>query len=667
MHSGSVDLELMRASMLLETDPQAAVRAASAILEREPGHEAAGLLFATACRNLGDSQAALDLLQPLAAAQPGSAVLQLELGRACAATARNDEARAAFQSAAALDPRLADAWLGIARLCFLAGDTAGGDSAYTRYERLAPLSPELLEAATAIDHNRLELASGLLQQRLQKAPEDVAALRMYALCARSRGRYAEMEHYLQRALALAPGYTLARSDLATELCVQQRYAEAAPQVQRLLAAAPRHSGYLCLQAQILRFDGRNDEAGALLQRALEANPDDPMLHLHFGHLLRDQGEQARAIECYRRALALDPRMTEVYRSLADLKTVRFSADDRAAMLSLAADMPPGPQRIQLEFALGKAFEDEGLAEQAFGHYARGNAMLRATINHDPETMSAGVRRSKRLYSTSFFAERSGWGSERIDPIFIVGLPRSGSTLVEQILASHAQIEGTRELPQVPALAREILLQKNASGVPNYPDPIGLLTRTEVADYAQRYLDETAKHRASLKPRFVDKMLVNFDHIGLIHLMFPQATIVDVRRHPLACGFSCFRQLFGRGHPFTYDLRDMGRHYRDYFELMEHIDAVLPGRVHRVYYEALVGDPERVVRRLLAHCGLSFDPACLQFHANRRVVTTISSEQVRRPIYGDALEQWRAFEPWLGDLKDALGDIIERYPEPVRRP
>jgi tetratricopeptide (TPR) repeat protein len=662
MNSGSVDLEFMRASMLLETDPQAAVRGASAILGREPGHEAAGLLLATACRNLGDAQAAVDLLQPLAAAQPGSAVLQLELGRACAAAARNDEARAAFQGAAALDPRLADAWLGIARLCFLAGDTAGGDAAYTRYERLAPLSPELLEAATAIDHNRLELASGLLQQRLQKAPEDVAALRMYALCARARGRYAEMEYYLQRALALAPGYTLARSDLATELCVQQRYAEAAPQVQRLLAAAPRNSGYLCLQAQILRFEGRNDEAGELLQRALEANPDDPMLHLHYGHLLRDQGEQARAIECYRRALALDPRMTEVYRSLADLKTVRFSADDRAAMLALAAELPPGPQRIQLEFALGKAFEDEGLAEQAFGHYARGNGMLRSTIHHDPETMSAGVRRSKALYTAQFFADRAGWGSERTDPIFIVGLPRCGSTLLEQILASHSRVEGTRELPHIPAIAREVLVRKSPAGTSNYPDPVAQLTREEIAAYANRYLRETGQHRPLGKPRFVDKMLVNFDHVGLIQLMFPRAAIIDARRHPLAHGFSCFRQLFGRGHPFSYDLRDMGRHYRDYFTVMEHIDAVLPGRVHRVYYEQLVTDPEGVIRLLLENFGLPFEAGCLQFHANRRVVTTISSEQVRRPINSDAIDQWRKFEPWLGELRQELGDIVERYPQ-----
>ena len=661
MASGAADLELMRASMLLESDPQAALRCASAVLEHSPAHEAAGLLLATACRRLGDAAAALKLLVPLAAAQPASPVLQLELGRACAAAGRNAEAISAFEAALALDARLADAWHGLAAQRIIAGDTPGGDAAYTRYERLAPRSAQLSDAAAAIEEHRLDLAGALLQQRLLEAPDDVATLRVRALLARARSHYAEAEHYLRRCLDLAPGFAAARFDLATELCVQQRYAEAAPHVERLLAAAPRHSSYICLQAQLLRFDGRNDEAGALLQQAIATSPDDARLHLHYGNLLRDQGEQAGAIDAYRRALVMEPGMSEAYRSLADLKTLRFTAADREAMQRLVAGMPPGPNRIQLEFALGKAYEDEAQPAQAFEHYARGNAMCRAMLHHDPEAMNAGVRRSKALYSAGFFAERAGWGSERMDPIFIVGMPRSGSTLLEQILASHSQVEGTRELPNVPTIARAVLLSRNPVGAPNYPDPVGQLTRAEVAAYATRYLAETAPHRPLGKPRFVDKMLVNFDHIGLIHLMFPRATIIDARRHPLANCFSCFRQLFGRGHPFSYDQRDMARHYRDYFELLEHIDAVLPGRVHRVYYEQLVSDPESVVRRLLEHCGLPFEAGCLQFHANRRVVTTISSEQVRRPINSDALNQWRQFEPWLGELKEVLGDVVERYP------
>jgi tetratricopeptide (TPR) repeat protein len=661
MASANADLELMRASALLDSDPRSAVSLASAILAHTPAHEAAGMLLATACRRLGDPGAARELLVPLAAAQPASPVLQLELGRACAAAGLNPQAIAAFQAALTLDPRLADAWRELAAQRFLAGDTAGGDAAYSKYERLAPQPPELGDAAAAIEDGRLGLATLLLERRLAAAPNDVAAVHMRALVARAKGLFAEAEHYLRRCLELAPGFAEARFDLAKELCVQLRYAEAAPHLKRLLAAAPRHSGYICLQAHLLRFYGRTDEAGALLRQAIAANPEDAKLHLHYGLLLRDAGEQAAAIDAFRRALVMDPGMTEAYRNLADLKTVRLSAADREAMQNLANTLPPGPQRTQLEFALGKVFEDEGRPAQAFEHYARGNAMVRATLNHDPETMSAGVRRSKALYTTRFFADRAGWGSERIDPIFIVGLPRSGSTLLEQIIASHSQVEGTRELPSAPAIAREVILNKSTGGMPNYPDPVGQLTRAEVAAYAERYLAETAAHRPLGKPRFVDKMLVNFDHIGLIQLMFPRATIVDARRHPMACSFSCFRQLFGRGQPFSYDLREMGRHYRDYFELMQHIDAVLPGRVHRVYYEQLVTDPEDVVRRLLGHCGLPFEAGCLRFYENRRVVTTISSEQVRRPITTDAVDQWRNFEPWLGELREALGDLVDSYP------
>jgi tetratricopeptide (TPR) repeat protein len=661
MASANADLELMRASTLLDADPQAVVRLASAILEHSPDHQAAGLLLATACRRIGDPAAARGLLAPLAAAQPGSPVLQLELGRACAAAGFNAEASAAFQAAVRLDPRLADAWRELATQRFLAGDTPGGDAAYTKYERLAPQPPELGDAAVAIEDGRLDLATMLLERRLASNPDDVAAVHMRALVARAKGLFAEAEHYLRRCLELAPGFAAARFDLATEMCVQQRYGEAAPHVERLLAAAPRNTDYICLQAQVLRFNRRYDAAGALLQRAIEANPDDARLRLHYGHLLRDQGDQSGTIDAYRRTLVMNPGMTEAYQSLADLKTVRFTAADLEAMRRLAAGLPAGPDRIRLEFTLGKAFEDDGRPAQAFEHYARGNAMFSTTLNHDPEIMSAGVRRSKALYSVRFFADRAGWGSERTDPIFIVGMPRSGSTLLEQIIASHSQVEGTRELPNVPAIAREVLLNKNPGGMPNYPDPVGQLTRPEVAAYAQRYLEETAAHRPLGKPRFVDKMLVNFDHIGLIHLMFPRATIIDSRRHPLACSFSCFRQFFGRGQPFSYDLRHMGRHYRDYFELMEHIDAVLPGRVHRVYYEQLVTDPEDVVRRLLERCGLPFEAGCLRFYENRRVVTTISSEQVRRPITTDAVDQWRNFEPWLGELREALGDVVERYP------
>jgi hypothetical protein len=323
---------------------------------------------------------------------------------------------------------------------------------------------------------------------------------------------------------------------------------------------------------------------------------------------------------------------------------------------LAQGALPGIDRTHLEFALGKGLEDEGQFETSFEHYARGAARYRAAIGYDANATTAMVQRSVDVFTDRFFAERSEWGSGRADPIFVVGLPRSGSTLLEQILASHSQVEGTRELPDIPNLARELILRPNPAGSQAYPEPVAALDRGDVDAFAARYLAQTQVHRPLGKPRFVDKMLSNFFHIGLLQLMFPAAAIIDMRRHPLGCCFSCYKQLFARGLSFTYDLTELGRYYRDYARLMGHFDAVLPRRVHRVSYEQLVADPQAEVQKLLDYCGLPFEQQCLKFHENRRVVQTISSEQVRRPIYSDAVDQWRNYEPWLGPLKDALGDL-----------
>ena len=664
----SLDLEIMRASALLESNPEAAARGASAILESCPGHEAAKLLLATSCRRLGDPATATGLLEALVRAQPNSAVLQLELGRAYAAAGRHVEAIAASQAAVALDDRLAEAWRELAAQQFVANDTLGGDIAYAHFNRLAPPPPELRDAAHAFMDRRLDAADALLRRQLAHTPDSVAALRMLANVASARGDYLDTEKYLIQCLQLAPGYAEARYDLASELNTQQRHTEALPLVERLLAADPSNTSYKSLKAHVLRLDGRNADAIALAQEVIAAEPDNAKMRLLYGHLLREIGEQASAIEAYRRALAMQPGMGEAYWSLANMKTIRFEDGDREAMQQqLARSLPTGPARIHLEFALGKALEDAGQFAPSFEHYARGNALQRATVFYLPDEMSEAAQRSRALYTTRFFADRLNWGSERDDPIFVVGMPRSGSTLLEQILASHSQVEGTRELPDVAAIVRDLVLRENPDGKATYPNPVATLGREQAAAYAQRYLQKTASYRPLGKPRFVDKMPSNFAHIGLIHLMLPRAIIIDARRHPLGCGFSCFKQLFGRGQPFSYHQEELGRFYRDYFELMEHMDSVLPGRVHRVHYEQLVADPEGVVRRLLDHCRLPFEEGCLKFYENRRVVTTISSEQVRRPINSDAVDQWRHYEPWLGKLATALGDVVERYPALPQKP
>jgi tetratricopeptide (TPR) repeat protein len=660
--SASVDLELMRASSLLDSDPSAAARRASGILAGSPGHPEANLLLAAACRRLGAPAAAAAALESLPDAQRDTPFIQLEIGRAYVAGGRDVEALAAFRRALALDEGLADGWRELAGMLFAAGETRAGDSAYARYSKLAPDPPELSDATVALANDRLDAAEVMLRQRLSHAEEDVAALRMLADIATRREDHAEAERRLTQCLEFAPGFAAARFDLANLLFAQHRHSEVLPLVERLLAAEPRNIDYLSLKAQALRLMGRNDEAIALMEAAVADHPDEDSAWLLYGHLLREVGQQPRAIDMYRRALELRPESGRAYSSLANLKTFRFGGEDLETMQGLLAHGTlTSTDRTHLEFALGKGLEDQGDFETSFEHYARGNARHRATIVYDPNATTAITQRSMAVFDARFFAERFGWGSGRPDPIFIVGLPRSGSTLVEQILASHSQVEGTRELADIPAIARELITRPNPTGGQAYPQPVAALERQEIESLAVRYLSQTEMHRPEGRPRFVDKMLSNFVHIGLIQLMFPESAIIDIRRHPLACGFSCYKQQFARGLGFTYDLSELGRYYRDYALLMRHFDAVLPARVHRVHYERLVADPETEIRRLLEHCRLPFEAGCLRFYENPRVVQTISSEQVRRPMYSEGVDQWRHYEPWLGPLKEALGDKADRYP------
>jgi tetratricopeptide (TPR) repeat protein len=657
-----VDLELMRASALLESDPATAARLAGAILAHSPDEDAASLLLAAACRRLGDPATATKMLESLVQAHPNAPVMQLELGRSYAAAGRNAEALAALQRAVALDATLADAWKELATQRFRVGDVQGGDAAYLEFSRLAPNPPELTDALVARSEGRLDAAEALALQRLQDKPDDVEALHLLASIAIERDDSADAEKYLVACLEVAPGRAGARHELARLLQEQERRAEALPLIERLLAAEPRNVNHLCLKAQTLNHDDQNDEAMALINQVVADFPDVAQAWLALGNLRRELGEQAGAIDAYRRALAVQPESGEAYWALANLKTVPLTEEDRARMQELTANKGSSANRIPLEFALGKAFEDAGQFAESFKHYARGNDLRRGQKFYNPASTSAFVERCKLLYTEQFFADRAHMGSTRQDPIFVVGLPRSGSTLLEQILASHSQIEGTRELPYMPAIARSLVTRAGRSD-DRPPNAVGNLSEAQISDLTAEYLGRAGAHRPLGKPRFVDKMLGNFSHVGLIQLMFPRAAIIDTRRHPLGCGLSCYKQLFHRGLNFSYDLEELGLYYRDYVELMAHIDRVLPGRVHRVHYEHLVADLEGEVRRLLEYCQLPFEPECLRFYATRRKVKTVSSEQVRRPIYSDGVDHWRNFEPWLGPMKGVLGDLIANYPLP----
>jgi tetratricopeptide (TPR) repeat protein len=514
-------------------------------------------------------------------------------------------------------------------------------------------NPLLLQAARDMLANDLAGAERRLRSILRDRPDDLAALRMRAEIAGRLGDYAEAEALLRRALELAPAFTAARANLATALYRQGRTAEALELLDALLGEEPDNPSFQNLKAAALNRLGDYAEAIRLYERILTTAPDQPKVWRSYGDVLKTVGRQDEAIAAYRRALALAPSLGEAWWSLANLKTVPFADADVAAMEAALAGAPRTEDRLHLRFALGKALEERRDPAAAFAHYSEGNRLQRATTGYDADEVTALVRRSKALYSRGFFAARQGSGTPAADPIFILGMPRSGSTLVEQILASHPLVEGTMELPDIPLLAGRLA---------PYPEKVARLDSADCAALGEGYLERTRPQRKTDRPFFVDKLPNNWLHIGFIHLILPRARIVDVRRHPLDCCFSNFKQLYARGQGFSYSLEDLGRYYADYVELMAHFDAVLPGRVVRVIHERLVEDAEGEVRRLLDALGLGFDPACLRFHENERAVRSASSEQVRCPIAREAVGRWKPFAPWLGPLEAALGPILQAWPD-----
>jgi len=659
---GTLEVALGHARQLLEKNPQLAAEQALEILKAVPGQPLARLILGAAQRIAGRTHAALELLEPLAREQPGAAPVQLELGIALGEAGRTAEAVAALRRALLLKPDSADAWRVLADQLDVAGDAPGADAARARYLEAATRDPRLLEAAHALVRNELPLAEARLRRHLSAFPTDVAALRMLAEVAGRLGRYRDAQQLLERCLELAPGFDGARHNYALVLNRQGKADLALPQIERLLAREPRHPGYRNLHAAALANLGDYLGSIRIYEAVLKEFPQQSRVWMSLGHSLKTAGRQDESIAAYRRAIALEPTLGEAYWSLANLKTFRFSDADVAALrTALARTDLPDEERLHFEFALGKALEDAACYEESFAHYARGNALRRAAHPYSAAENSAFVARSRALFTREFFAARAAGGSAAPDPIFVVGLPRSGSTLIEQILASHSLVEGTMELPDIPLLARDIAARSPAGTEAGFLVALAALTGEERRDLGERYLSRTRAVRHRAAPYFVDKMPNNCLYVGLIQLILPNARIIDARRHPLGCCFSCFKQQFARGQSFTYDLEDLGLYYRDYVALMHHFDAVLPGRVHRVLYEDMVSNTEAEIRRLLEYCGLPFEEACLRFYENERAVRTASSEQVRQPIFQDALEHWRHFEPWLGPLRSALGAVLSAYP------
>ena len=519
--------------------------------------------------------------------------------------------------------------------------------------------PEMIAAARALAANDVPQAEALLRARLKVDPFEVAAIRMLAEVAGRIGRYADAEKLLRRALDLAPDFDAARHNLAVVLHRQAKAEEALAEIDRLMAGDPDAPGYRILRGAILVRLGDYPQALALYAAVLADHPGQAPTWMSYGHCLKTVGRQADSVAAYRRAIALDPGLGEAWWSLANLKTVGFDAADIAAMrAAVARGGLDDEARFHLDFALGKALEDAADYRASFRHYAAGNALRRQSLDYDAAATTANVARTQALYTSEFLQRHASRGCPARDPIFVIGLPRSGSTLIEQILSSHSQIEGTSELPDILAIARKLGARDRDEAGGRFADK---LAAADLAALGRQYLDQTRVQRKTGKPYFIDKMPNNFIHVGLIHLILPNARIIDARRHPLGCCFSGFKQHFARGQAFSYDLRDLGCYWRDYAGLMAHFDTVLPGRIHRVIYEALVDDPETEIRKLLAYIGVAFEPACLDFHATERPVRTASSEQVRTPLYASGVDHWQHYAEWLGPLRESLGPLLDSYP------
>lgn len=624
-----------------------------------------------ACRTLrrqGQSRAALARLRVLARGYAHVPAVLWELAQAAAEADAAAQAIEALQSLVRLQPAVAEGWFLLARQLRLAGRDADARRADLSGVHASAHDAVLLRAAAGMNAGRLDEAQALLEARLSDHPEDPSALRLLGEIRWRRGDMTEALSLVEAAVRSAPGFDLARDFLVRLLVQTNRLPEALEHAEALAASPVKSPAHDLLRASVLVRLGLQEQAREIYERLLERHPDQPQVWQNLGHVQKTLGAQADAVHAYRQAVARQPTMGEAWWSLANLKTVKLDSGDVAAMqAALAALEPDQDQRredlFHLHYALGKALEDAGDYPASFHHYDQGARLRRSMVLHDAGAFSAEVAAAARTFTAAFIAERGPGGCPAPDPIFVVGLPRSGSTLVEQILASHSQVEGTMELAEMMTIASRLQSRVDQGEFADFAAMVASLTPADRLRLGEEYIERTRVHRKTDRPLFIDKMPNNWQHVGLIKLILPNARIVDARRHPLGCCVSAWKQHFARGQAFSYDLADVGRYYRDYVSLMAAYDKAAPGAVHRVIYEQMVADTPTEVRRLLDHLGLPFEQACLEFYNNDRAVRTASSEQVRRPIFTDAVEHWRNFEPWLAPLMEALGPVIPAYPDP----
>ena len=634
---------------------QEVVDAAPALIAVDPGRRDLIYFLAVAQRMLHRIPDALATLVTLETQHPRYSRVFQERGHCYVFQREAREAVRAFERAVHLNPALPASWTALQTLYRMAGQ--GGDSENARLHvlKLASLPAEITTARSMVADGDLREAEALLRPYLAEHPDDVDALRVLANIARENQFTTDAEDLLERVLELAPDYNAARYDYALTLVDLHKHRRAREEMERLLTAEPNNPGARITYASILLSLGEIDQAIDGYRRSVKEMPNDAELRQSLGHALKTNGQQTEAVACYRQAADLRPGFGEPFWSLANLKTYRFT--DEELDLMRAYEARPFVQRVDryhLCFSLGKGLEDRQQYAESFEYYRRGNALKSEESRFRAEFLEKAAARQRAICTAEFFAARVGWGCASGAPIFVVGLPRSGSTLIEQILASHSQVEGTMELADIPRLVGSLGGHDDARDA-RYPDVLAELTAEQCRGFGEGYIRDTRDYRTG-KPFFIDKMPNNFRNISLIQLMLPNARIIDARRDPMDCCFSNFKQLFAVGHQFAYSLDDIGRYYRAYIELMDHLDRVLPGRVLRVRHEDVLADLDGSVQRILDYCGLPFEQACIEFYKTERRVHTASSEQVRRPINRDGVGQWRHYDPWLDSLRHALGPL-----------
>jgi tetratricopeptide (TPR) repeat protein len=649
-----IESEVRRIRGLIDRHAHAeALSVASALLEQAPQNRDVLYVVAVSQRQLGRIAAALATLERLQAAHADFARLYQERGHCYRATGDAGAAVAAYQRAVTLNPVLHASWRALAELHGAAGRTEEAAAAGRQVTVLARLPAPVLAASGMLAEGDLYGAERILRPFLAAHPRDIEAMRLLGQIGMQLDVLDDAEFLLESVLAFAPDYHIARYDYAQVLSKRHKHAAALEEARKLLAIDPSSRAFRTLYATACVGLGQHEEALRTYRDLVAETPEHAELHLSIAHALKTVGRQGQAIEAYRAAALARPSFGDAYWSLANLKTYRFT-DEEIAHLRAQEAAPDTAiiDRYHLCFALGKALEDRGEFAESFRHYQRGNALKKGDSDYDPGALERALVRQREVCTREFFAARQGYGCARADPIFIVGLPRAGSTLIEHILASHSQVEGTMELADIPRMVQQLQGREHTDLKPRYPAVLAELSGAEALRLGERYLSDTQVYRTG-KPFFIDKMPNNFRHLGLIHLILPNARVIDARREPMACCFSNFKQLFASGQEFTYSLDDIGGYYRAYLGLMAHWERVLPGKILRVQHEELVDDVEGNVTRMLEFLELPFEPGCLEFYKTERSVRTASSEQVRQPIFRDGIDQWRKFEPWLGQLRSAL--------------